>query len=177
MMSNKERTDKMSCRSHKRRAFTIAELLLALAITGILLAGVAVAFDALSRSHTQNEQMFKSISKARQAMQRMSAQLRTANYVDPNGTSTSCTLTTGDGESLTYNYVADAQKLYLITNDDSSDPDYVLCNNVSAASFEYGTFDDAGVTKVKYVQISLTITEGDTSETVNGAAAIRRNLE
>jgi prepilin-type N-terminal cleavage/methylation domain-containing protein len=166
----------MSRLSNTRRGFTIAELLLVLAITGMLLAAVATAFNALSISHAENERMFKAVSKARQAMLRITTQLRTAESVGTDSQTDQCTLTSSSGENLTYLYDSDAATLYLVTNDDGSDPDYVLCDNVSAARFDKATFSSDGETKVKYVQISLTITDGDTQQTVNAAAAVRRNL-
>jgi len=66
-------------------AFTIAELLLALAITGLLLAVVAVAFNASIINYGENEDVFKTINSARQALFRITSQLRTANAVDRAG--------------------------------------------------------------------------------------------
>jgi len=63
--------------------FTIAELLLSLAITAILLAGMAVAFNASMTNYQQNEDIFKSVNSARQALFRMTTQIRTG-FVDPN---------------------------------------------------------------------------------------------
>ena len=73
----------MSTRSTKSAAgFTIAELLIALAITGILLAAVAVAFNASFTNYRENEDIFKSINKARQVLFRITTQIRTG-LVDP----------------------------------------------------------------------------------------------
>ncbi len=166
----------MEDRPNNRRAFTMIELLLVVAITSILLAAVAVAFNAQAFNLRQNEQMFKALNQARQAMLRLTTQLRTADYVDPDAATGSCRLTTADGEDLTYSYDAVEQKLYLITNGDLSDPDYVLCDNISSATFQKTTFVDGGQTKVKYVRITATVSLGDTQQTVHAAAAIRRNL-
>ncbi len=70
----------------QKKAFTIVEVLIALAITAMLLTAVAVAFNASIKNYQENEKMFKTMNNARQAMLRMTAQLRTAGYyvVDSN---------------------------------------------------------------------------------------------
>ena len=69
----------MSERGDKFTAgFTIAELLIALAITGLLLAAVAVAFNASITNYRENEDIFKTINTAGQALFRITSQLRTA---------------------------------------------------------------------------------------------------
>ncbi|HEX41518.1 MAG TPA: type II secretion system protein [Phycisphaerales bacterium] len=167
----------MRHRPNMRRAFTMIELLLVVAITSILLAAVAMAFNAQAFNLRQNEQMLKTLNQARQAMLRLTTQLRTADFVDPDTAAGSCRLITADGEDLTYSYNAGDRKLYLTTNDDLSDPDYVLCDNVASATFQKTTFVDGGQTKVKYVRITATVSLGDTQQTVHAAAAIRRNLK
>jgi prepilin-type N-terminal cleavage/methylation domain-containing protein len=85
--------------------FTIVELLVALAITSLLLAAVAVAFDASIISYQENEKIFETVSKARQALLRMTSQLRTG-LVDPNEVSNPnrCRLICADGSTITYQY-------------------------------------------------------------------------
>ena len=155
--------------------FGIAELLIALAITGLLLAAVAVAFNASIINYRQNEDIFKAINSARQALFRMTTQLRTGYLVDPSAPSNECSFYTAGGEDITYRFVGAENKLYLITNDDLSDIDYVLCDNVTSMSFIKTPKDDGSDTKS--VQISMTVESGDAQRTVSSAAVIRRNLE
>jgi prepilin-type N-terminal cleavage/methylation domain-containing protein len=157
--------------------FTIVELLLALAITALLLAAVAVAFKASVTNYRENEDIFKTINNARQALFRITTQLRTAAAVDPNSPTNECTLITAASEDITYRYDNADNKLYLITNDDSTDSDYVLCDNVTAMTFTKGTATEDSVTYVKSVQISITVQSGDMQRTVSAAAVIRRNLK
>jgi len=157
--------------------FTIAELLLALVITGILLAAVAVAFNASIINYRENEDSFKTINSARQALFRITSQLRTANAVEPNSPSNECTLITAASEDITYRYNNADNKLYLITNDNLSDPDYVLCDNVTAMTFEEGTITEGAMTYVKSVQISITVVSGNIQRTVSAAAVVRKNLK
>ena len=159
-----------------KTGFTVAELLMALAIAGMLLAAVAAAFNASAINYRQNEDIFKATNGARQAMFRMISQLRTADAVDPNSPANECALITPGGDDLTYRYNSDDSKLYLITNDDLSDSDYVLCNNVTALTFTKDTVVEDMQTKVRSVQISITVASGDVQQTVSAAAVVRRNL-
>jgi len=155
-------------------AFSIAELLIALAITGILLAAVAVAFNAAAINCRENENIFKTINNARQALFRITTQLRTANAVEPNSPDNECSLITAGGEDITYRFNSADNKLYLITNDDLLDDDYVLCENVTSMSFIKTPTDDGS--DAKSVQISMTVQSGNRLRTVSAAAVVRKNL-
>ena len=153
--------------------FTIVELLLALAITSLLLVAVAVVFNASVINYQENEDIFKTINSTRQALCRITSQLRTANAVDPNSPDSECTLITAGGDDITYRYNNGDNKLYLITNDG----DYVLCENVTAMTFQKDTATDEAVVYVKSVQISMTVVNSDVQRTFSSAAVIRRNLK
>jgi len=162
--------------SRCKKGFTIAEILLALAIAGILLVAVAVAFNASAINFRENEEIFHAVNKARQALFRMTTQIRTADAVDPNAPANECSFITAAGEDLTYRYNSGDNKLYLITNDDLSDPDYVLCDNVNALTCTKNSVLEDSTIKVKSVQISMTVIVGDLQRTVSTAAVVRRNL-
>jgi prepilin-type N-terminal cleavage/methylation domain-containing protein len=159
-----------------RPGFTLVELLLALAMSAMLLAAVGVAFNASAINYQENEEIFKTINNARQALFRMTTQLRTAEAVattDPNG-SNECTLMTPANEDITYRYDNTDNKLYLDTNDNS----YVLCENVTAMTFTKNVvFDEEeSLYIVKSVQISITVSCDDMERSLAAAAVIRRNL-
>ncbi len=153
--------------------FTIVELLIALAITGLLLAAVAVAFDASITNYHENEDIFKAINSARQALFRITNQLRTGYAVDPNALNNECSFFTADGQDITYEYRGTDDKLYLVTNSDGQE--YVLCENVISMSFIKTLVDDGS--DCKSVQISMTVQSGNTQQTVSTAAVIRKNLD
>jgi prepilin-type N-terminal cleavage/methylation domain-containing protein len=157
--------------------FTLVELLLAVAIAGMLLGAVAFAFNASAINCRENEEIFKTMNNARQAMFRMTSQLRTADAVDPNAPSNECTLITAAGQDITYRYNSGDKKLYLVTNGDLSDSDYVLCDNVTAMTCTKNSVVEDSLVKVKSVQISITVSSGDMQRTVSAAAVIRRNLK
>ena len=159
-----------------RSALTIVEMLIALAITAILLAAVAVAFNASVVSYRVNEDTFKAINSARQALSRITTQLRTATAVDPNDPNNKCSMITAEGDDITYQYNSTYNRLYLITNDDLTDSDYVLCDNVTAMTFTKNTAIRDTVVYVKSVQMSITVQSGGLQKTLVAAAVIRRNL-
>ena len=172
--SNEQRATSIEHRASSiEHAFTIAELLLALAITGLLLAVVAVAFNASIINYGENEDVFKTINSARQALFRITSQLRTASAVDIDAPNNECSFFTADGQNITYQYRSAENKLYLITNSDSQE--YVLCENVTSMSFIKNPADDNSY--CKSVQISITVQSGDMQRKLSAAVVIRKNLE
>ncbi|MDH4239364.1 MAG: prepilin-type N-terminal cleavage/methylation domain-containing protein [Phycisphaerae bacterium] len=155
-----------------KNGFGIVELLIAMAITAMLLVAVAFAFRASMASYRNNEDIFMAVNRARQALFRITTQLRTGYWADPNAPSNECSFYTAGGDNITYRYNSADSKLYLITNDDPADSDYVLCDNVTAMSFVKTPTDDGSDTRS--VQISITVSSGDAQRTVSSAAVIRR---
>lgn len=159
-------------KKRKSDAFTLVELLLGLAIMAVLLVAVAAALNASAMNYKTNEDIYKAMNGARQALTRMTSQLRTANGpFDLNAPDTQCSFFTATNEDITYEFRSADNKLYLITNVNGNE--YVLCDNVTAATF---TKTDDG-TKCKSVQISLTVTVGSVSQSLSAASVIRRNLQ
>ena len=167
-----------------RAGFTVIECLIGLAISAMLMTALAVAFNASIVNFRENEDMFQSINRARQAMARMTSQLRTAGYADPNGVwwgvvqaapSNQCEFWTSGGQHDVYEYRdashgTDPNTLMLITNGSA----YTLCDNVTAASFTKTAAADPA--DAKSVLISLTVQTGQSQRTLAAAAAVRRSL-
>ncbi len=177
MRHTKYNTRNTSCRLRATSngcGFTIVEILLALAIAGILLAAVATAFNASIINYRENEDIFKAINSARGALTRITTQLRTADAVDPTSPANECTLITAGGDDITYQYNSGDNKLYLIDNFSGSS--YVLCDNVTAMSFAKDTVIIESIEKVRSVQVSITVTRGNAQRKISAAAVIRRNL-
>ncbi len=154
------------------RGFTIIECLIGLAISAILLAAVAVAFNASVTSYRENEDMFRSVNNARQALARMTSEIRICYPVsiayEPNN---QCSITTASNEDITYEFRSTDHKVYLRKNTTPAQ-EYVLCDDVVAARFDkLYTFDDQ---HVRGVQISLTIQSGGSRRTLSSVAAVRR---
>jgi prepilin-type N-terminal cleavage/methylation domain-containing protein len=157
-----------------RKAFTLVECLISLAITAMLMAAVAAAFKASAVNYGENEEMFWTINNARQAMARMTTQLRTGYSVDPTADTNEVSFFTADDEDITYDFESAEQKLYLVKNGTAPLQRYALCSNVVAANFIKTPTNDG--LDCKSVQISLTVRSGDTRRTLSSAAVIRRNL-
>jgi len=177
ILTKTERNTKMANKQKKLVcAFTIIELLIALAITAVLMTAVAVAFQASIVNYQQNQDIFNTINTARQALFRITTQLRTAKAksVPITEPANQCSLITADSQNITYRFNSTDNKLYLITNTDR----YVLCDNVTAMTFTKNLgIDGEGVTYVKSVQISITVQSGKLTRTVSAAAVVRRNLQ
>lgn len=160
-----------------KKAFTLVELMIALIITGLLMAAVATAFHASLTNYNANQDIYKASNDLRQSLLRMTTQLRTATAVNSTTSNDRCTLITSTGSDITFQYVPNDAKIYLITNDDASDADYTLCENVTAATFNKTTdIDELGATYVKTVDISITVSEGSGERTLSSAATLRKNL-
>jgi type II secretory pathway pseudopilin PulG len=162
--------------------FTIIECLLGLAISALLLTAVAVAFNASAVNYRENEEMFWTVNNARQALTRMTSEIRTAGYLDGstvpstwygvahNATPGSrCTLYLPNHELIKYQFVSADKKLYLVKNTTN----YALCDNVTNATFTTTSVNGVDATSV---QISLTVQSGGFQRTLAAAAVIRRNL-
>jgi type II secretory pathway pseudopilin PulG len=163
----------MNTNTKHQAAFTVVELLVSLAISALLLVTIAVAFNSSAINYQQNEDMYKTINNARQALFRITTQLRTAiPLYDPLQTN-ECTMQTPNNGNITYRYDSGAKKLYLITNSDNMQ--YTLCDNVTAMSFTKNPTSDN--LDCKSVQISMTIKVDDVSKTLSAATVIRRNLK
>jgi prepilin-type N-terminal cleavage/methylation domain-containing protein len=156
--------------------FSIVEMLIALAIMAMLLTAVAIAFNASITNYVANGDIFRSINDARQALSRITTQLRTAIAVDPAAASNECSLITADGSDITYRYDSTNNTLYLITNDNTTDSDYVLSENVMAMTFAKETFVDGTEIKVRSVQISMSVGTGKVDQKLAAAAVVRKNL-
>ena len=175
---------KQSCHHGRVRwtGFTIIECLIGLAISVVLLTAVAVAFNASIMNYRENEQMYQTINSARQALTRMTNEIRAAGYLpDPDDPlsqlsvpmgqpANQCQMWRPNGECITFDFRSTDQKLYLVINGNR----YVLCDNVTAATFTMMPTDN--YLDAKSVEISLTVRCGDFQRTLCAAAAIRRNL-
>ena len=154
--------------------FTMVELLLAFAITALLITAAAVAFNASVMNYKENEDIFRATNSARQSLSRITSQLRTG-LVDPNSISdpNRCKLLCSDGSTVTYRYDPDDNTLYQLNH--GTGTENVLCEDVTAMSFEKN--NDTPTGDVKSVQISMTVECGNIHRTVAAAAVIRKVLE
>jgi prepilin-type N-terminal cleavage/methylation domain-containing protein len=158
-------------RNKLNAGFTFVELLIALSLTALLLTSLAAAFSASIMNYRQNEGIFKAVNNARQALSRITTQIRTG-LVDPNlvGDLSKCRLICSDGSEIMYWYKSENGMLYL--RDFSTNEDFVLCENVIAMTFKKDNSSPTG--DVKSVQISMTVESGGVQKVVSAAAAVRK---
>lgn len=158
--------------------FTVVECLIGLAISAMLMTALAVALDASIVNFRENEEVFESINHARQALARMTSEIRTADGVSATAPSHQCIFFSGadPNQLMTFEYRGagdpnDPNTLMLITNGNA----YTLCDDVTAATFTK-TPTSNGIDS-KSVQISMTVRCGGTERTLSAAAVVRRDLE
>ncbi|MHC5082924.1 MAG: PulJ/GspJ family protein [Planctomycetota bacterium] len=167
-----------------KSGFTIIEVMTAMVILAILMTAVAVAFDASVKNYHANEGIYQTVNTGRQALLRITTDLRTAQAVALIGAggdtdNTQVSLITAGGDDVTYKFDNTDNTLYYIDNDTSTS--YTLSENVTAMTFNRATFidvDDSSTEKVRNVRMSMTLTDdrGDISQTLAAASVIRRNL-
>ncbi len=174
-----------------QKAFTLVEILMALAVMAMLMAALGVAFNAASKNYSDNADMFKNINTARQSLLRITTDIRTAQGVALIGAGAGedidnkrCSLIRADSTNVTYHYNTSTavsydsalqdNTLYLIVNAGAG-ASYVLCENVGEMTFDRAV---AG-TDVRNVRISMAVSNDDQSLTqrLSTAAVVRRNLE
>ncbi|HEY2589225.1 MAG TPA: hypothetical protein VGI81_26005 [Tepidisphaeraceae bacterium] len=184
------------------RALSLPEAMISLAITSLLLVAVATAFSASSSAIEANDRFFRSAQAGRVAMNQILLDIRNTTSLLPTSvTSTSVTVTrppfVQGGQQLVYAmpslqnpqvtetarmYAYDAANrritLQLAYTDGTTSPVYELAGNVTA--FNFGTPDqikaDNGVMVAIRVPITITVSAGGASVTLNGAAGPRTYL-
>ncbi len=173
-------------RQSRCRAFTLVEVILSLVILAILMAALGAAFQGSTNSYAASEGLTEMINTARQALLRITSDIRTAQGVAPVGGSGDvdnhqCSLFRADGTHVTYHYntstaasydaALDDQTLYLIINSGASAGTYRLCDHVLDMTFERG-MDEASVRNVR-IGMTLTDDTGQPPQTLHTAAVVR----
>ncbi|MDD5135572.1 MAG: prepilin-type N-terminal cleavage/methylation domain-containing protein [Phycisphaerae bacterium] len=159
----------------KRSAFTLVELLISLTITALVLVAAGMAFDASIMNYQANKAMSDAFIRANQVLMRMTADLRSAQAVEPSEPNSQCTMITAAGDDITYRFEADEEKIYLDNNVTSES--YILCGNISSANFDrIAAVNDANLPYVKNVDITLTVDVGSFTQKACTSVTVRRNL-
>lgn len=151
--------------------FTLVEVLVSLAISALLLVSLALAFNASAMNYQENQETVEVVSSARQALTRMTTQLRTGGSISLGDSNSVCAFDTSGGQSISYEYESSDDTLYLVDDD----VQIVLCQNVTALNFAGTLTGDA--TDYRSIQISMTVETGNTQYPLSAAVVIRRNLE
>ena len=166
--------------------------MVSLVILAMLMTAVAFAFDASVTNYQQNKGIYETANRGRQALLRITNDLRTAQDLPLAAEEANTQIsfgndTNGDDvydKDVTYRFDAASNTLYY--DDNISGDSYVLCDNVTAATFERtehqierdnGAGGVETITAVRDVRIVLTITDdsGEVSQTLAAATLVRKN--
>ncbi len=160
----------------KRNGFTLIEILLALVILATLMAAVGLAFDASVTNYHANRGIHKTLNTARQALTRMTTDLRTSSGIPATGeANTQVSLFTSAGDNITYRYDNTDNTLYY--DDNTTSNNYALCKNVTALTINRATVP-GDPTTVRSVRIILTVTDdlGEVTQTLAAGVVVRKSL-
>ena len=160
----------------RRAGLGLIECMIALAIASALLTAVAAAFSATTDAMQENDTFFQATHTGRIALNRILTQVR-RGLVDENSTASNLRIITDAGLDVSYRVDGATSQLMLITNDDTTDPDYVLARHLQNCSFttQLGT-NHEGDGCVARVSVVLSVKVGNNQILLTGSAAPRRNF-
>lgn len=170
-------------RSRKSHGFSLAEMLMALTVISMLMAGIATAFHAASTSYDANSEVSRATQTARSVLTRMMREVRTCATLSSvsSGEDTHLTLTpTPDGSGLTQVvYTLQDGSLLCTRTVDGTDQSVTVIGAEQGTSVQAVTFvcetDPADSGKVLGLTVQLTIVVDGQSFDVTSSAAVRRN--
>ncbi|MGH7180054.1 MAG: hypothetical protein ACREJC_21935 [Tepidisphaeraceae bacterium] len=150
----------------RARGTSLVEVLIAGAITAMLLGAVAAATYASSAAIEMNDQFFRSSQAARVAVNRIVTEARgcQSGVVD----STTITLTNSVGQKMTYSLDAQTHCLNLTLESLPTPETHTLARNVSSVSF---------TTNGASISVTLVVSVGTNQVTLCGSAMPRRNIQ
>lgn len=163
--------------SFSRRGLSLIEVMISLAICAMLLVAVATAFTASSAAITQNDQFFRATQSARVSMGQMLNAIRRCQTCDVPSAGR-VNLITFDDHDCSYVFDSATGRLKLVTNDVTTDPDYVLARNVTNITFaaDYAPDPSTQVNRVVRVTISITVKVGNNQVLLSNSAVPRRAI-
>jgi len=152
-----------------RRGLSLAEVMISLAISAMLLTAVAAAFTASSDAIEQNDEFFRASQAARVSMNQILTEIRRCESVVVTSTATDLSMNAHDGKLRDYVYDKAAKKLQLVTSNPLA-PNYTLASNCSDASFAY----DSKGGKIVRVSVTVVVHVGKNTIRLTGSAAPRK---
>lgn len=162
------------------RGFTLAEVLLSLAMLAMLLASVAVAIHASLQSYTANDRIASVTQTSRVILSRMMAEVRSADDVDSSDTQlTIWPPVDGSGlQQIQYEYTGGELHYRRTVNGVQSDD---ILTGDGADEIVIRAFsivrEESGEGVPLSVKVRLVLERGTASFAVTASAAIRRNQQ
>lgn len=174
----------------RKSGFTVVEVMVSLVILAMLLTAVAFAFDASVTNFKVNKGIYETVNRSRQALLRITNDLRTAQDIplpgeEPNTQVSFGNDTDGDGiydKDVTYRFDNSTTPGVLYYDDNLTGTSHVLCENVVSATFERTQHEvereGVDIWAVRDVRIVLTLTDeaGEVTQTLAAATLVRKNL-
>ncbi len=112
--------------SNGHKGFTIVELLVALALTGIVMAAVYKTFTSQQKIFIIQEQAVEALQEVRASMDIMAREIRMAGY-DPGGAG-SLGITRAEDTAITFTWNPDGNAVFTQTDDPEGSITYFLAN-------------------------------------------------
>jgi len=150
--------------SHRKfRGLSLIECLIALAITAMLLTGVAAAFQASASAVQMNDEFYRAQQAARVSLNQILDQVRRcqSGVVD----TTSLELTTDTSQVRTYGLSGTDLTMTFIPPGATTPSSFKLASNIKTLTFS---------TDGKSISMVVTVTVGDNTVTLCGSAFPRR---
>ena len=149
-----------------RRGLSLIEAIIALAITAMLLTGVAMAFHASTSAIEMNDQFYRASQAARVSMNLILDQVRKcqSGVVDTS----SLQLTTESGEDRTFALDGSDLKMTLTPPGADAPSSHRLASNIQSITF---------ATDGKSISMVITVAVGSNQVTLCGSAFPRRLME
>ena len=151
-----------------RRGLSLVDTMIGLAITGLLLAGVAVSYSASSSAVRNNDEFFQASNAARISILQVMTEVRRCQALQVY--SDHIDIITADNHDRTYRYVAGTGSTGRLVLIDNADPDpstatHTLASNIAGAQFSADS---------KTVTMNVTVDVGNNQVTLCGSATQRR---
>ncbi len=175
-----------SYRKYRRaKGISILELLIALAITAMLMTATAIAFNAAFDSYKLNSDMSSAGTSARNAMYQMCSTIRSAwndpdiAMIEVNTTGTECSLLDASDRDLIIKYNAVTKAIEI--NVDAGPNWYTLVTNVEPVPGEpvFEAYEPLDMSfpsgTVGLIRISFQVVSGQSTQVVT-SSAIPRNI-
>ena len=175
-------------RSRRRHGLSMMETLVSIAITSMLLSGLATAFVSSADAVEQNEQFFRATQASRITLNQVLVECRRADALQCSNAAPYDYFDVIRPEEVLetnevfrrYQFDATAKQITLTIhyNDNTTSPSYVMVRNVEAAEFgppQTGK-DSNNAVVVQRLPVVLTVKVGKNVVTLNGAAGPRRAM-
>ncbi len=170
----------------RRRGFTLAELLIAVALLAVLLTAVAVATHGSLMANSENLKMASLNQTARVFLTRLRTEMRTAEWVDTGASTTSVSFTRPgtDANTYAYSYTADTKAMtYTRTPHGGSPVSQTIFEAASPVTLDRfivtRNIDSSDPNDVRTMNVRVEATFSTDNQTLTTAcsAAVRRNQD